>query len=95
MKLELFVFEVFLHTERFAMLEDACVEFSLLENAPGTGADDPRDRVMIFSCRIVGSLKRLMQWCARALNELSPLVTYAGEGWRSSTEKHSPAIRPG
>ena len=43
MKLELFVFEVFLHTERFAMLEDARVEFSLLENAPGTGADDPRD----------------------------------------------------
>ena len=42
---------------------------------------------MIFSCRIVSSLKRLMQWCSRALTELSPLVMYAGEGVALVNEK--------
>ncbi|KAH8987335.1 nucleotide-diphospho-sugar transferase [Lactarius hatsudake] len=42
MKLEMFVFDVFPHTERFAVLEVAREEeFSPLKNAPGTGADDP------------------------------------------------------
>lgn len=47
MKLEQLANEVFPHTELFAMLEVACVEeFSLLKNAPRTGAGDSRDEVV-------------------------------------------------
>ncbi|CAA7264789.1 unnamed protein product [Cyclocybe aegerita] len=82
MKLEMFVFDVFPHTERFAVLEvERKEEFSPLKNAPGTGSDDPetsrRD--------LLAQHKRFLESAGAQVNEdveieLSPLVSYAGEG---------------
>ncbi|KAL0951609.1 hypothetical protein HGRIS_008289 [Hohenbuehelia grisea] len=82
MKLELFVFDVFPHTERFAVLEVArSEEFSPLKNAPGTGSDNPetsrRD--------LLSQHKRFLESAGATVKEgveieLSPLVSYAGEG---------------
>lgn len=83
MKLELFVFDVFPFTTNFAILEVArSREFSPLKNAPGTGSDDPET-----SRRDLWVEHR--RWLERAgaqfgsdevVVELSPLVSYAGEG---------------
>ncbi|KAI6120652.1 nucleotide-diphospho-sugar transferase [Pisolithus croceorrhizus] len=82
MKLELFVFDVFPFTKRFAVLEVARnEEFSPLKNAPGTGSDDPdtsrRD--------LLAQHRRFLEQAGASVRdgveiELSPLVTYAGEG---------------
>jgi UDP-N-acetylglucosamine/UDP-N-acetylgalactosamine diphosphorylase len=85
MKLEMFVFDVFPHTEGFAVLEVAREdEFSPLKNAPGTGADD-RDT----SRRdLLAQHRRYLEAAGATVKsdveiELSPLVTYAGEGLAS------------
>ncbi|KAF8808108.1 UDP-N-acetylglucosamine diphosphorylase [Phlegmacium glaucopus] len=85
MKLELFVFDVFPFTERFAVLEvERNEEFSPLKNAPGTGSDDPetsrRD--------LLAQHKRFLEQAGAKLNdaveiEISPLLSYAGEGLES------------
>ncbi|KAI0720058.1 nucleotide-diphospho-sugar transferase [Cerioporus squamosus] len=82
MKLEMFVFDVFPFTQHFAVLEVARAdEFSPLKNAPGTGADDPetsrRD--------LLAQHRRFLEAAGATVKEgveieLSPLVTYAGEG---------------
>lgn len=85
MKLEMFVFDVFPFTKHFAVLEVARnEEFSPLKNAPGTGADDPetsrRD--------LLAQHKRFLEAAGATLAdgveiEVSPLVSYAGEGLES------------
>ncbi|KAH0838069.1 nucleotide-diphospho-sugar transferase [Lanmaoa asiatica] len=85
MKLELFVFDVFPFTKNFAVLEVGRKdEFSPLKNAPGTGSDDPetsrRD--------LLDQHQRFLEDAGARLKEgveieLSPLVTYAGEGLES------------
>ncbi|KAI0253210.1 UDP-N-acetylglucosamine diphosphorylase [Lactifluus subvellereus] len=85
MKLEMFVFDVFPYTTGFAVLEVARTdEFSPLKNAPGTGADDPetsrRD--------LLAQHRRFLEAAGATVQEgveieLSPLVTYAGEGLAS------------
>ncbi|KAL1752035.1 nucleotide-diphospho-sugar transferase [Schizophyllum commune] len=85
MKLEMFVFDVFPYTKNFAVLEVARnEEFSPLKNAPGTGSDDPetsrRD--------LLAQHKRFLEAAGATVNEgveieLSPLVSYAGEGLES------------
>jgi len=85
MKLELFVFDVFPFTEHFAVLEvERNEEFSPLKNAPGTGSDDPetsrRD--------LLAQHRRFLEKAGAKLNdgvevEISPLVSYAGEGLES------------
>ena len=82
MKLEMFVFDVFPFAKHFAVLEVARAdEFSPLKNAPGTGADDPetsrRD--------LLAQHRRYLEAAGATVKEgveieLSPLVTYAGEG---------------
>ncbi|KAG1845965.1 nucleotide-diphospho-sugar transferase [Suillus tomentosus] len=82
MKLELFVFDVFPFTKRFAVLEVARnEEFSPLKNAPGSGADNPetsrRD--------LLAQHKRFLERAGAQVKggveiELSPRVSYAGEG---------------
>ncbi|KIM47525.1 hypothetical protein M413DRAFT_439192 [Hebeloma cylindrosporum] len=85
MKLEMFVFDVFPYTERFAVLEvERNEEFSPLKNAPGTGSDDPetsrRD--------LLAQHKRFLERAGAQVKdgveiEISPLVSYAGEGLES------------
>lgn len=85
MKLEMFVFDVFPFTERFAVLEVKREEdFSPLKNAPGTGSDDPetsrRD--------LIAQHKRFLEQAGATVQdgveiEISPLVSYAGEGLES------------
>lgn len=82
MKLEQFVFDVFPFVKNFALLEaERKEEFSPLKNAPGTGSDDPetsrRD--------LLEEQKKWLESAGVALGEgveveLSPLVSYAGEG---------------
>jgi len=85
MKLELFVFDVFPFSKRFGVMEvERIEEFSPLKNAPGTGFDDPetsrRD--------ILAQHKRFLTHAGAAVKdnieiELSPSLTYAGEGLES------------
>lgn len=82
MKLEMFVFDVFPFTNRFAVLEVLrSEEFSPLKNAPGTGSDDKetsrRD--------LLSQHKRWLEAAGAKLEEgveveVSPLFSYAGEG---------------
>lgn len=82
MKLEMFVFDVFPYTERFTVLEvERREDFSPLKNAPGTGSDDPetsrRD--------LLSQHRRFLEKAGATVQdgveiEISPLVSYAGEG---------------
>ena len=82
MKLEMFVFDVFPFSEHFHVLEvERREEFSPLKNAPGTGSDDPetsrRD--------LLSQHKRFLEHAGAEVKdgveiEISPLVSYAGEG---------------
>ncbi|CAG8565318.1 1460_t:CDS:2 [Ambispora leptoticha] len=90
MKLELFVFDVFPFTENMAVFEvDRKEEFSPLKNAPGTGVDDPetsRRDIINQHIRFVERAGGKVvagdgESSTDLLNfEISPLVTYAGEG---------------
>lgn len=82
-KLELFVFDVFPFAKSLVVLEvERQEEFSPLKNAPGTGSDDPdtsrRD--------LLAQGKRFLEIAGAKVRgedviiEISPLVTYAGEG---------------
>ncbi|KAF9914184.1 UDP-N-acetylglucosamine pyrophosphorylase [Lobosporangium transversale] len=91
MKLEMFVFDVFPFTERMAVFEvDRREEFSPLKNAPGTGQDCPetsrrdilQQHVRFIEAAggkiIVGESDEQLEGAPTL--ELSPLVTYSGEG---------------
>ena len=82
MKLELFIFDVFPYCDKLAIHEvKRSDEFSPLKNASGTGSDDPET-----SRRDLLALERRWLEAAGAKVapgaevEVSPLVTYAGEG---------------
>jgi UDP-N-acetylglucosamine/UDP-N-acetylgalactosamine diphosphorylase len=85
MKLEMFVFDVFPYTERFAVLEvERNEEFSPLKNAPGTGSDDPTTS----RADLLAQHKRFLENAGAQVKErveieISPLVSYAGEGLES------------
>lgn len=87
MKLECFVFDVFPYAKSFSVLEvDRKDEFSPLKNAPGAGADCPetsRRDIVAQHVRFIeaaggkvagGNDYETLQF------ELSPWVSYAGEG---------------
>ena len=82
MKLEMFVFDVFPFTKRFAVLEVARnEEFSPLKNAPGTGSDDPETSRHDLLAQHRRFLERAGATVAEGVEiELSPLVSYDGEG---------------
>ncbi|KAF9942854.1 UDP-N-acetylglucosamine pyrophosphorylase [Mortierella antarctica] len=91
MKLEMFVFDVFPFTERMAVFEvDRREEFSPLKNAPGTGQDCPetsRRDILQQHVRFVEAAGGKVvigedddQIEGAPTLELSPLVTYSGEG---------------
>jgi len=85
MKLELFVFDVFPFTQDFDVLEvSRNEEFSPLKNAPGTGSDDPETSRK----DLLSQQKRFLESAgAKVANgveiEISPKVSYAGEGLES------------
>ena len=87
MKLEMFVFDVFPFSEHFFVLEGARnEEFSPLKNAPGTPAGDSPET----SRRdLLAQQRRFLEAAGAKFAspdveiELSPLVTYAGEGLES------------
>jgi UDP-N-acetylglucosamine/UDP-N-acetylgalactosamine diphosphorylase len=82
MKLEMFVFDVFPCTERFAVLEvERKEEFSPLKNAPGTGSDDPGTS----RADLLAQHKRFLERAGATVKdgveiEVTPLASYAGEG---------------
>ncbi|KAF9327856.1 UDP-N-acetylglucosamine pyrophosphorylase [Podila minutissima] len=91
MKLEMFVFDVFPFTERMAVFEvDRREEFSPLKNAPGTGQDCPetsrrdilQQHVRFIEAAggkiVIGEDDEQVEGAPTL--ELSPLVTYSGEG---------------
>lgn len=90
MKLELFVFDVFPFTRHFAVLEVARnEEFSPLKNAPGTGSDDPQTSRRDLLSQHRRFLERAGAKVADAVEiEVSPLVTYAGEGLDATKGKN-------
>lgn len=86
MKLEMFVFDVFPFAERFVVLEGAREEeFSPLKNAPGSKSDCPETS----RHDLLAQQRRFLEAAgARFASdnveiELSPLVTYSGEGLES------------
>ncbi|KAI8052211.1 nucleotide-diphospho-sugar transferase [Syncephalis plumigaleata] len=88
-KLEQFVFDVFSLAQEMAVFEvDRAEEFSPLKNAPGTGVDCPetsrRDIVaqhVRFVTRAGGRVAPGAGESAECITfEISPLVSYAGEG---------------
>ncbi|KAJ6609399.1 nucleotide-diphospho-sugar transferase [Mycena sp. CBHHK59/15] len=85
MKLEMFVFDVFPYTEHFSVLEVVRdEEFSPLKNAPGTGSDDPETSRRDLLQQHRRFLERAGATVADGVEiEISPLVSYAGEGLES------------
>jgi UDP-N-acetylglucosamine/UDP-N-acetylgalactosamine diphosphorylase len=85
MKLEMFVFDVFPFTERFAVLEvERNEEFSPLKNAFGTGSDDPQTSRRDLIAQHARFLERAGATVKEGVEiEISPLVSYAGEGLES------------
>ncbi|CAH7685491.1 UDP-N-acetylglucosamine pyrophosphorylase [Phakopsora pachyrhizi] len=88
-KLELFIFDVFPFLDSMYLLEvKRSEEFSPLKNAPGTGVDDPET-----SRRDL--LEQQKRWLVNAGAqfdnsidvEISPLISYAGEGLEGASGK--------
>lgn len=89
MKLEQFVFDVFPFTRHFAVLEVArAEEFSPLKNAPGSKTDGPetsrRDLLAQQRRWLVAAGAKVAD---AAEVEISPLLSYAGEGLETAKGK--------
>ena len=88
MKLECFVFDVFPYAQNMSVLEvDRIEEFSPLKNAPGSGADCPetsRRDIVSQHVRFIenagGKVVGNTEDCEKLLFEISPCVSYSGEG---------------
>ncbi|KAG0174834.1 UDP-N-acetylglucosamine pyrophosphorylase [Apophysomyces sp. BC1034] len=89
MKLECFVFDVFPFAKNMSVLEvDRAEEFSPLKNAPGTGADCPetsRRDIVAQHIRFIEAAGGIVEGVDDPMEvefEVSPWVSYAGEGLR-------------
>ncbi|RKP15047.1 UDP-N-acetylglucosamine diphosphorylase [Piptocephalis cylindrospora] len=80
-KLELFVFDVFPHTEKLAVLEvERAEEFAPLKNAPGTGVDCPETSKEALLAQQRRWLQAAGVSSIEGDVELSSLTSYQGEG---------------
>ncbi|KAF7731517.1 UDP-N-acetylglucosamine pyrophosphorylase [Apophysomyces ossiformis] len=93
MKLECFVFDVFPFAKNMSVLEvDRADEFSPLKNAPGTGADCPetsRRDIVAQHIRFIEAAGGKVEGVDDPMEvefEVSPWVSYAGEGLRDIVE---------
>ena len=86
-KLELFIFDAFPWAEHTALLEVArAEEFAPVKNAPGSATDSPdtaRAAILALHRRWVEEAGGAVEGEAEAGVEVSPLVSYAGEGLES------------
>lgn len=84
LKLEAFIFDVFPMSSRIAILETFREEeFAPVKNAPGTASDSPdsaRSMVNLLCRKWVEKAGGKIDGDANAVVEVSPLVSYAGEG---------------
>ncbi|CAO3659563.1 unnamed protein product [Umbelopsis ramanniana] len=100
MKMECFVFDVFPYAHNLSVLEVARnEEFSPLKNAPGSGSDCPetsrRDVLAQHSRFIEAAGGKIVAKDGESVEvEVSPLVSYAGEGLECVHNKtiQSPAV---
>jgi UDP-N-acetylglucosamine/UDP-N-acetylgalactosamine diphosphorylase len=101
MKLECFIFDVFPYARNLSVLEvDRKEEFSPLKNAPGSATDGPetsRRDLLSQHLRFIQAAggKILGKDGSEALEvEISPLVSYSGDGLESVSGKtiYSPAV---
>merc|ERR1712224_557242 len=86
-KLESFIFDVFPLSVRMAILETAREEeFAPVKNAPGSATDSPdtaRAMLNALSRRWVTESGGKIEGGDDAVLEISPLVSYAGEGLKA------------
>eukprot|EP01135_Chromosphaera_perkinsii_P001433 Nk52_evm1s169 gene=Nk52_evmTU1s169 len=100
MKLELFIFDVFPFSKNFAVMEvKREEEFSPLKNKSGTGKDCPetcREHLMKLHANYLRKAGVLVE-CEEGeppLCEISPLVSYAGEGLEKYISQRGLRMKP-
>lgn len=91
MKLECFVFDVFPYAKNLSVMEvDRKEEFSPLKNAPGSGVDCPetsRRDLLAQNLRFLEAAGAKVAGDETLEVEVSPLVSYGGEGLESVSGK--------